>query len=156
MDNIVGEYIMPTAERIVVQVKDLRAIRDLLDHHMDHLDDVFAKLREHGVDGAHRAEAGQCTWVRLECRIMQTDVLGCAKWQVHVLAAQALMLLRLTCVAGSVTRQKFSAMVKEALAQNGSTMTSAEVDLLFRALDTNKCAALPCTHIWIVLLPMRR
>jgi len=34
------------------QVKDLRAIRDLLDHHMDDLDDVFAMLREHGVDGA--------------------------------------------------------------------------------------------------------
>ena len=33
-------------------MKDLRAIRDLLDHHMDDLDDVFAMLREHGVDGA--------------------------------------------------------------------------------------------------------
>ena len=33
-------------------MKDLRAIRDLLDHHMDDLDDVFTMLREHGVDGA--------------------------------------------------------------------------------------------------------
>ena len=41
--------------------------------------------------------------------------------------------------AGSISRQKFTQMVKEALAQNGSSMTSAEVDLLFRALDTNKC-----------------
>ena len=38
-----------------MQVKDLRAIRDLLDHHMDDLDDVFTMLREHGVDGAHDA-----------------------------------------------------------------------------------------------------
>ena len=38
--------------RVMKQVKDLRAIRDLLDHHMDDLDDVFAMLREHGVDGA--------------------------------------------------------------------------------------------------------
>ncbi len=45
--------------------------------------------------------------------------------------------------AGSVSRQKFTQMVKEALAQNGSSMTSAEVDLLFRALDTNKCDMFP-------------
>jgi hypothetical protein len=47
-----------------LQVKDLRAIRDLLDHHMDHLDDVFAKLREHGIDGARGVLAGHA-----DCRV---------------------------------------------------------------------------------------
>ena len=34
-------------------------------------------------------------------------------------------------------------MVREVLGHSGSSMTSAEIDLLFRALDSNKCAAVP-------------
>ena len=45
------------------------------------------------------------------------------------------------CATGSVNQKQFAKMVKEVLLQNGSPMTSAEIDLLFRALDSNKCAA---------------
>jgi len=33
-------------------------------------------------------------------------------------------------------------MVREVLGKGGSSMTSAEIDLLFRALDSNKCAVI--------------
>jgi len=41
-----------------------------------------------------------------------------------------------------VNHKEFARMVREVLGKGGSSMTSAEIDLLFRALDSNKCAVI--------------
>ena len=38
-------------------------------------------------------------------------------------------------------------MVREVLGHSGSSMTSAEIDLLFRALDSNKCVQCPGRNV---------